>query len=362
MHLHRIRPVLEHDGPFLSLHVEVGRTTEDAAQQREARWTTIRHELERLEAPAALVDDIHRRLEENTHVPGEARRTIVATDGEVVLDDVQPGGSQWPESVDQAALPDLAGWLTAADQTLPFILVVADRTGADIEVHRAAASPPAERQTVEGETFYITKVAEGDWAQKQFQQTAENTWHDNARLVSDAVRSMGKAHAPRAIFVAGDVRARTEIAAMLESGGAGPAIITVEAGGRADGASEEALWGEVRERLAGLQGEQDADLAARLDEARGRGEGAAHGLDEVANALAQARVDRLVLDLDRAREHQLRAADFEGLPVPAAARDAELSADRVLVAAAALTDASLSLLPAGMARGGGISALLRWTT
>jgi hypothetical protein len=86
MHLHRIRPVVEHDGPFLSLHVDVGRTTEDATQQREARWTSIRHELERLDAAAALVEDVRERLDQNTHISGEARRTIVLADGEVVFD------------------------------------------------------------------------------------------------------------------------------------------------------------------------------------------------------------------------------------------------------------------------------------
>jgi hypothetical protein len=48
------------------------------------------------------------------------------------------------------------------------------------------------------------------------------------------------------------------------------------------------------------------------------------------------------------------------LPELAASAD-ELPADRVVVAAAALTDAALSVLPAAMARGGGVSALLRWS-
>jgi|tagenome__1003787_1003787.scaffolds.fasta_scaffold20917107_3 hypothetical protein len=50
-----------------------------------------------------------------------------------------------------------------------------------------------------------------------------------------------------------------------------------------------------------------------------------------------------------------------GLPLPAPALDAtELPADRVLVAAAALTGARVSVLPASVAHGGGASALLRW--
>jgi hypothetical protein len=363
MHLHRIRPVVEHDGPFVTLHVEAGRASEDAAQQREARWTTISHELERLKCPQSLQEDIRGRLDEVPRVPGEARRTIVAGQEGVLFDDLQAGHSHLPEGVDHGPLPDFSGWLALADQALPFILVVADRTGADIEVHQAAMEPPTQQETVTGETFYITKVAEGDWAHKQFQQSAENTWHHNAGLVVEAVTSLIRKHRPRAVLVAGDVRARSDIVEMLRSQGSNAddlSVLSVEAGGRAAGASSEALWDEVREHLAALQGERDAELASRLDEARGRGEGAVHGVDEVMRALEEARVDRLVLDVPRVQENAVDLTAYPGLPVPASARASEVTADRALVAGAALTDAQLSLLPASMGRGGGVSALVRW--
>jgi hypothetical protein len=363
MHLHRIRPVVEREGPFVTLHVEVGRASEGAAQQIEARWTTIRHELERLEFPENLLEDIRGRLDEVTHLPGEARRTVVAVRDEVVFDDLQAGHSHHPETVDHGPLPDFSGWLTLADQALPFVLVLADRAGADIEVHRAAMAPPTSEETVTGETFYLTKVAEGDWAQKQFQQTAENTWHHNAALVSDAVQSLIRKHRPRAVLVAGDVRARSDIVEMLRSseGAAnGAAVVSVESGGRAAGASAEALWDEVRGHLAALQGERDAAVASQLDEARGRGEGAVHGVDEVMRALEEARVDRLVLDLGRLEDSMVDLAAYPGLPVPPSAREGKVQAGRALVAGAALTDARLDLLPASMGRGGGASALVRW--
>jgi hypothetical protein len=364
MHLHRIRPVLDRDGPFITLHVDVGRGTEDAAQQREARWTTIRHELARLECPENLMEDVRGRLDEVTHLPGEARRTLVSDGEDVVFDDLQAGHTHSPESVDHGPLPDLAGWLSLADQALPFVLVVADRTGADIEVHEAAMEPPTAQETVTGNTFYITKVAEGDWAQKQFQQSAENTWHHNATLVSDTVRSLIRKHRPRAVLVAGDVRARSDIIEMLrahEAGTDGVSVISVESGGRAAGASPEALWAEMRRNLAALQAERDAEVASRLDEARGRGEGAVHGLDDVMGALEEARVDRLVLDLASVQEGTVDFTGYPGLRVPPSARERAVPADRALVAGAALTDAQLSLLPANMGRGGGVSALVRWT-
>lgn len=364
MDLARLRPVFEQAGPYLTVHAEVGRTTEDARAQQDARWTTLRHELERTDLGEDLVAEVGSRLQENTHADGPVRRTLVATDDGVVLDDVQIGETHWPEVTDRGALPDLAAWIATEDRAIPFTLVVTDRTGADIQAYRGLATDAAETETVTGETFYITKVAEGDWAQSQFQQTAENTWEQNARLVADEVRSVAKRHGTRMVFVAGEVRARAEVIRALESHDAASVgeIVDVESGGRAEGASDEAMWAEVRERLVAAERAADAEVAGQLDEARGRGEGAATGMEEVLDALRKAQVDRLVLDLQALRERTVRPADLDGVPLPEpAASSDELPADRALVAAGALTGADLTVLPASLSRGGGVTALLRWS-
>ncbi|WP_157953216.1 baeRF2 domain-containing protein [Nocardioides allogilvus] len=362
MHLTRLRPVFESPGPFVSLHLEVGGASEDALSQREARWTTTRRELEDAGIDTALLEDIGRRVLENTHLPGEVRRTIVTDSERVLLDDVQVGHNPRPEVIEHSALPDLSGWLSSEDLAIPFVLAVVDREGADIDAFTAISRPPDESETVTGETFYITKVAPGDWAQKKFQQTAENTWQHNAELVADAIRSLARSHRPRVVLVAGEVRARAEVTRALESSGTEELgrLVQVESGGRAAGASVEALWQEVDTHLREVSAELDADVQARVEEARGRGEAAATGIDEVLEALAKSQVDRLVVDLDAVHDKSITPAQHEGLPVPAAAAADEQPADRVLVAAAALTGAELTLLPSAMARGGGVSALLRW--
>lgn len=364
MDLARLRPVFEHSGPYLTVHAEVGRATEDAVAQRDARWTNVRHELEHAEADEALVSEVGRRLQENTHADGAVRRTLVAADDEVVLDELQVGESHWPEVLDRDALPDLAAWVATEDRAIPFVLVVADRTGADIQAYRGLAGGAAEEETVTGETFYITKVPQGDWAQRQFQQTAENAWEQNARLVADEVRTLAKRHGTRLVLVAGEVRARAEVTRALESHDTGSfgTIAQVEAGGRADGASDEAMWREVRQHLAEAERAADAEVAGLLDEARGRGEGAATGLDEVLEALRKSQVDRLVLDLQALSDKTVTPSDLDGVPLPepAASSDA-LPADRALVAAGALTGARLTVLPTSLSRGGGVSALLRWS-
>ncbi len=363
MDLRRLRPIFEETGPFVTVHLEVGRTTATGQEEQESRWTRVRHDLERADVTSAAIADIGERVRENTHLPGEVRRTIVATPQRVVFDDVQSGHSARPEVLDHGELPDLVAWIAGEDQALPFVLAVVDREGADLEVHRAVSRPAEDRESVEGETFHITKVPQGDWAQKQFQQAAENAWQHNARLVAEDVRSLARTHGTKAVLVAGEVRARAEVQHALDEHGLQElgTVVELESGGRAAGASAEAMWAEVHERLAELAAAADADVAQRLDEARGRGEGAATGLQEVLAALAKAQVDRLVVDLDALRDQVAVPGDHEGLALPEpAASAAQLPADRALVAAAALTDARLTLLPAAMAHGGGVSALLRW--
>jgi hypothetical protein len=358
MHLTRIRPLFETPGPYLTVHAEVGRTSEAAAQQLDARWTTIRHALEKEGISSSLVQAVDQRLHENPHVHGEARLTLVGSGDEVLFADVVPGHVDWPETCEVAPLPDLAGWLHGEDGRLPFALVVLDREGADVDFWSAANRPAVQHEQVQGDTFYITKVAEGDWAQKQFQQTAENTWKHNAQEVADAVLAGIRRHRPRLVVLAGEEHMRSEVASALE--GAPADVVQTTAGGRAAGASRDALWQAVEEALARYVADDEARLVDSLLEGTGRGEGVARGLEPVLEACAMGQAETLVLDLQTAREMTVRPTDHPGLPLPGTVGDDTLPADRVLVAAAAATDADLALLPVERTKGQGVSALLRW--
>lgn len=367
MELARLRAVYEHPGPYLTVHAEVGRGGEDALDQLDARWTSIRHELERHDLGSALVEQVGERLRANTHLGGEVRRTIVASGDEVVFDDVQTAHSMWPETVDVGDLPDLGGWLRIADQEIPFLLVQVDRIGGDIDYYRALARPGSEHESVEGASYYIRKVPQGDWAQPQFQRGAEELWKKNAREVSDAITKLAGEHRPRAILVAGDVRAVQELTDALEGGDV--PVVKLESGGRAEGTSDDALWAEVSVVLAALEAHAQKEVADRLAEAAGRESGAAVGTDAVLDALVRQQVDRLVVDLDEAAGQTVRPGQHEGLVLPEPALEAdELPADRVVVAAAALSSSKLSLLPAelipalgGAGNADGVAALLRWS-
>ncbi|UMG91926.1 Vms1/Ankzf1 family peptidyl-tRNA hydrolase [Nocardioides sp. TF02-7] len=358
--------MLDQPGPYVSLHLDVSRDTEDARQQLTSRWTRARHELEHQGITGSLLDELEERVQEVTHLPGQVRRTIVATPERVVLDDVRGGDTTWPETVTVGPLPDVAGWISMVDGEFPFALVRTDRVGADIEVYVASGTHAAETTTVEGDTFDVTKLPQGDWQHDKYQQRAENTWEANAKLVADQLREMSARHRPRLVVVCGDVRARSELAQLLD-GQPGSTVVTVESGGRAAGTSDEALWADVRRVLDEHRAHQTADLLQELARGAATGEGVITGVDRVADAFVKGEVERLVLDLEDARETTVTAADHPGLalPEPALAAGA-LPADQVLVAAAALTSASVSLLPHEVALpqefalANGVAATLRW--
>ena len=156
MHLTPIRPVFDSPGPYVTVHADVSRSTEDARQQLDARWRNIQQVLGDEGVDPSLLETIGARLHDNHHVPGEARLTIVGADDRVLFEDLQPGHSTAPETWEVAALPDLSGWLQGQEGSLRFGLAVLDREGADIDFYAAANRGSVDHQEVTGETFGIT--------------------------------------------------------------------------------------------------------------------------------------------------------------------------------------------------------------
>ena len=277
----------------------------------------------------------------------------------MVFDQVQPGHALWPESVDIDALPDVSGWLRQVDRVFPFLLVQVDRTGGDLALYRAVTQDPVDEKTVKGETFQIRKVPVGGWAHSKYQHRAEGIWAQNAAEVAEALTSVVGQQRPRAVLVAGDVRAVQELIDAV--GTLSAPIVKLESGGRAAGTSEEALWAEVEAVVAQFEAHAEREVAERLAEGVGRQRGVAVGPHEVLEALVKGQVDTLVVDLDEVRDATIRPRDFPGLDLPGPVVETdELPADRVLVAAAARSDAEISLLPSELIPQSAVAAILRW--
>jgi hypothetical protein len=361
MNLGTLQDLFGRSGPFVSIHMDVSRNVPDPREHLGARWTNVRRDLEGEGLDEGLIDDIGARLQQAPELEGDMRRTIVAADGAVAFDDVRAGRAPWQEYTTSSPLPDLAGWLSQAAADVPFVLVRADHEGADIEVYQAASRGREEHEEVSGDTLHLHKVQVGGWGHKQFQRRSDNVWRKNADEVASTVLSACRRHRPSHVFLAGDDRSRHTIADGLESTTA--RVVQVRSGGRGAGSSQEALWEEVGRALARAEAETERDVAELLRERSGQGQGVAHGVKEVLEALVQGSVDRLVVDLAQARQATVAPSQHTGIPLPAAALSADsLPADQVLVAAGVATDAQLTLLPVARINDSGVAALLRWDT
>ncbi|NYG54013.1 hypothetical protein [Nocardioides perillae] len=355
MRLTAVQDVVTRPGPFVTVHAEVGRTTEDARQQLESRWTTIRHALEAEQVEPAVVERIGELLQELPGAGGEARRTIVAAGGEVLFADTQHGAGHFPEAVEVGPLPDLAPWVAHAGSHVPFALAVCDHEGADVSFHTSVHDRGVDADEVGGRTLHEHQVP-SHMAERQYQRHSEQTYRHNAEDVAEALRRGVGEHGCRVVVLAGGGDARRLVEAGLD--GLQVEVVHVEDGGRAQGSSEEALWTGIEAALASLQAQEEAEVLEQLGTGEGQAGTGCRGLDDVLDAFVRGQVDRLLVDLQAARELTVDPAAHPGLPLPDDL--GEVPADRVLVALAAATQADVVTVPAAQTDGEPVSAVLRW--
>lgn len=369
MDLTFLKPVYDAPGPFATVYLAVGRTDESGAREAELRWRAASERLAEVGAPAAAVEALAQRATESPAQGGEATRLLVADSrGEVLLERIMPGDSTGDgnETVTWGALPDLLPLLKAMQESVPYVLVLLDRVGADIEV-RNSFDDLVEEETVDGETHQIRKVNAGGWSQRRFQQNAENTWQDNADDVAKEIDRLVAGSAARLVAVAGDVRARSILADRLGTQ-ASERLVELESGGRAEGASREA----VEEELRGHVVEASArEVDAVFDELQAGLAGglAVEGLSATCEALRRGQADRLLITADAqlsptwiGSNPLVIATSAEEVRSLGEQEPVESSAVAALIHAAAAADAGVVVLPAGTGRlSEGVGAVLRYT-
>jgi peptide subunit release factor 1 (eRF1) len=183
------------------------------------------------------------------------------------------------------------------------IIVIADRTGADIvtvDAQRAASGAPGEHETVEGSAGYpIHRTSTVDWSERHFQLRVENSWEANARDVAEATVKHAIAIRAALVLLVGDERARgllrEDLALQLP-----PHVEIVEtaAGGRADGASAAALDEAAHDALLKHSWRRRREVLEHLMQNVGRRAFAVTGVDDVVQAVQRAQIDTLVLSDD----------------------------------------------------------------
>lgn len=131
-------------------------------------------------------------------------------------------------------------------------------------------------------------------------------------------------------------------------------------GQRTEDGGDEALQQAVREALRAEVVRRRTELTHRLRDRLGRGEGAATGVRDVAEAFTRGQVETLLLDPGGAAGLELEPEKVPGLAFGKAEVTEKVRADQALLAAAVLTDADVSVLPAAAMGGAPVAALLRW--
>jgi hypothetical protein len=346
-----LEPVFAATGPFATVCADVTHTTENADTELDLRVRGIAERLTEQGAPEAVVEAVRSRLLEGND-GGEAgtlkgRAVVVASDGSVVLDQALVD-APLREVAEWGPQPDLLPVLRQLPGRVPHIVVLADRTGADI-TFMGGPGQVDEEETVEGDTFQIRKFQGGGWAHHRYQHNTENKWIHNAEEVATRISSMVRRLSPRFVLVAGDVRARqilTDRATDLWS----DLIVSMDEGGRAAGADREPVDRRMAELIAEHEARECAEVLEQIQAA------AAHGLsvtgkEPVVAALRKGQVETLVLSDQPDDDTLLVGGSALELGVNQHDMDAlgihgdVVAADRALLAAAVASSAGVVVVP-----------------
>jgi Bacterial archaeo-eukaryotic release factor family 2 len=287
--------VYRHEGPFATVYLDATRASESGAHEVELRWRALRTELADRGAPDADLTALD-AVVESDRGPGRIGLVAVAAAGDAVLVDHLPDPPLRAE-VGVAPLPHLMPYLAQRGARVRYLVVVADREGADI------AGPPwadAPASTVTGSDQYpVHRTRRDDWSEWHFQHRVENSWESNARDAAQAVVERAAAESAALVVLAGDARARALLRNELSSGlRQGTEVVQVEPGGRADGASPEPLAAAVDDAVLHHVWRRRRELLDRMQQDLGRSEFAVAGVPDVVDAVRRAAVETVVISDD----------------------------------------------------------------
>jgi hypothetical protein len=299
-----LTPVLEAEGPVVSVHLDTTRTDPLAAGELEARWARMRTDLAADGAPEGLLEEIQETVLAPLPLGGRHGRSVFATDAGILVDRVLPAPPS-RESAHRGEFPQLLPLLRLVPFAVSQLLVVVDRAGADLHL-RAPENPSiahgpnglGEDGRVEGGHDVLHKASVGGgpqhgWRADNFEARVEDSWERNADAVADALERTLRERSVDMVMLSGDVRA---IGLLREALGRETRERILEVPGGSRGAAldrgpfREALTAATDEFIAARQQE----LAERFRESQARDGASVGGAAEVAQALRRGQVEELV--------------------------------------------------------------------
>lgn len=347
-----LRRVLEHPGPFATVHLDASHNTANAAHELELRWRTAREELSAKGADGdtlAALDEVMREP-----AVGRAGRLLVAARGEVLLNHWLPDPPPAP-TTRVGPLPYLLPLVELEAGRVPYVAAVVNKIGADVRAVDADGVVRTEHAT-EGEDHPVHKVGGGGWAHLHIQHNVEETVHRNARLVADELAGLVDDVHARLLVVGGEPQAVAELRDVLAPR---CQAILAEVPGRRE-ADEE--FAKAADDLAAerARAEQEA-LVERFAGALNDDDGlAVRGLADATAALREHNASAVVLgDVADATvwiadEPKTLALTEEELRATGAAEATEVRADEALPAFGVLVGAEVVSTPEPVMDGVGV--------
>ncbi|MFP5488479.1 MAG: Vms1/Ankzf1 family peptidyl-tRNA hydrolase [Acidimicrobiia bacterium] len=335
--------------PVASVYLQAPSGEFGAAHRFETAWKNARRDLAAAGAPDDVLEQLDVAIDGTSHDVAPAVALFADGDRPAVvepLDDALDGDVVAFDSV-----PHVVPLLHTHQRTVPHVMVMTDRTGADIVA--VVDGDVGEPESVDGTDHHIHRGRFGGWSHRRIQQRAENRWEDNARDVAERVDQIARQVDAQLVVVAGDVRARQFVMEHLDHRTRDIAAV-VEAGD-ADGVATETV-----RLVADVVARATKRLLAEHADHLGAGT-AVSGAEAVCRALTEGRVRTLLVvdDVDDDRRGHFATDGSPACSTEAVDEMAEGRLVDVMVRAALLTDAEVRVVPATVLDED-LGAILRW--
>lgn len=352
-------------GPFVSLYLNTPVAIENAAQRLDLVWRSTRKKLLDAGADGATVDALERAVRDNP--TGGNSVAAIASHGSLLY------SRHLPEELGREAaivgpLPYVTPLLSWQQTRVPHVVVLADRTGAEILAY-VDDTEPVVSEEVEGTHDVIRRVQPGGWSQRRYQQRALDSWEGNAAEVVDEIDRVVRSVDAQAILLNGDVHAVRLLQERLPEQHKELVHVLEQGGGRATDGGTAFTAAEIMDTMSVIALERIERVLAEFREERGQRDRATDGVRPTVEAIRKTQVGTLLIHDDPDDERTLW---FAGEPSLVACTRNELDglADSVeegrvgdvLIRAAAGTGADVLVVPAGGAGipNDGCGAILRY--
>ena len=287
-----LRPLLTTRGPFASVYFEGSHDTQDAAAHLDVRWRGLREQLVEQGAARSVTADIERAVMDLRPPIGRSGRALIAgADGVVVNKHLLRPPAATVVRVSE--LPYIVPIVEHGFKYPNYLLVTVDHTGADITVH---TNSTLRDETVDSGGYPVHKASGAETAGYGYPQLrTDEAACKNLRAVADRVSELVDDTTADAVFVAGEVRPRSDLLAALPERIAERAV-SLQVGARHSGHGFDEVQQDIHAQFLKQRLDVIGDVARRFEAEVGRRSGlAAEGLGAVCSALGQGAVETLII-------------------------------------------------------------------